>query len=187
MRAYIRVDPELADRKCHYPDGALSAFVLTLCFAEQQPQRGYFKPNVLKALLERRARWIPYLIEHGDLEDRNGRLYFVGWDEWQEGDWKVHERVKRIRERRTVTPTVTKTVTPVTVVTVNTPSEPLAVGGRRLAVSESGRQPDGGKTPVENPNGLRLRVESRGHGLTDMEPMGGILRRGHLAELGGES
>lgn len=134
MRAYIRVDPELGDRKCHYPDGALSAFVLTMCFAEQQPQRGYFKPNVLKALLERRARWIPYLIGHGDLEHRNGRLYFVGWDEWQEGDWKVQERVKRIRERRGVTPTVTDTVTP----TVITPSEPLAVGGKHLAVS--GRQ-----------------------------------------------
>ena len=145
MRHYIRIDPELGDRKAHYPDGALSAFILTLCFAEMQPRRGYFKQPVLRALLERRARWITWLVDHGDLEPRGNLLYVVGWDEWQEGDWKVKERVERIRLRReSVTPqTVTETVTS----TVNTPSERLAVGGKRLAVGGSGRQPNGVETP----------------------------------------
>lgn len=136
MRAYIRVDPNLPDAKEHYPDGALAAFTLTLCLAEHQGWRGRFRNRkLLAALLGRRARWIPYLIEHGDLvEAENGVLYFEGWDEWQEGDWKVGERVKRIRERRAVTATVTDCVTP----TVITPSEPLAVSGKHIAVS--GRQ-----------------------------------------------
>ncbi len=149
MRSYIRFDPEFADRKGHYPDGALSAFALTLCFAEHQPQRGFFKRAVLKALLERRARWIDYLVSHKDLEVLpDGRLYLVGWLEWQEGDWKVQERVQRIRARRTAT--VTSTVTSGVTETVNTPSEPLAVGGKRYAVSNHGE-------PLQ-PSGLTLRV-----------------------------
>ena len=50
--------------------------------------------------------------------------------------------------------------------------------------------PVGSKEPLSvgsPPHGLRLHVESKGHGLTDMESIGGILRRGHIAELGGES
>jgi hypothetical protein len=135
LRSYIRVDPELPDRKEKYPDGAATAFFFTLCFAEHQPRRGRFRnKRVLSALLGRRARWIPYLIEHHDLIlNDKGELYFDGWDEWQEGDWKVQERVERIRARKAGT--VTGTVTPAVNTTVNTPSEPLAVGGRRLAVS----------------------------------------------------
>lgn len=140
LRSYLRFDPEFADRKAHYPDGAIATFALTLSFAEQQPQRGFFKKAVLKALLERRSRWIPFLIEHGDLEVLpDGRLYFVGWIEWNEGDWKVSERVQRIRtgrekRRASVTDVTPPAVTP----TVNTPSEHKAVGGMRYAVSISG-------------------------------------------------
>ncbi len=139
----MRFDPELADRKAHYPDGALATFAMTLCFAEQQPQRGVFKRAVLKALLEKRARWIPFLLLHGDLEElADGKLYMVGWNEWQEGDWKVHERVQRIRARRNGT---VGTVTTPTVMTVITPSEQQAVGGRQQATS--GRQDEGVKPP----------------------------------------
>jgi hypothetical protein len=135
LRAYIRVDPELPDHKEHYPDGAVAAFAFTMCFAEHQPRRGRFKNSrVLSALLGRRARWIRFLIEHGDLiEGAKGELYFDGWDEWQEGDWKVGERVKRIRARpRNVTPPVT---VPVTVAPVITPSERIADSGKPQAVS----------------------------------------------------
>jgi 5-methylcytosine-specific restriction endonuclease McrA len=102
MRAYLRLDPHLADKKAEYPDGAHRAFVDTLCFAEHQPMRGRFRnQKLLAVLLEKRARWIPYLIEHGDLVPMpDGKLYVDGWDEWQEGDWKVHERVSMIRHRR---------------------------------------------------------------------------------------
>jgi hypothetical protein len=153
LRSYLRFDPEFADRKAHYPDGAIATFALTLSFAEQQPQRGFFKKAVLKALLERRSRWIPFLIEHGDLEVLpDGRLYFVGWIEWNEGDWKVSERVQRIRtgrdqRKKSVTPVTPPTVTP----TVSTPSEHIAVGGRRYAVSISG-------DALQDDDGLKLGV-----------------------------
>ncbi len=137
MRAYLRLDPNFADKKIGYPDGAHRAYIDTLCFAEQQPLRGRFRNRKLLAvLLEKRARWIPYLIEHRDLtEFKDGSLYLDGWDEWQEGDVTVTERMKRLRLRREgVTPTDTPAVT---VGTVTVPSERLAVGGKRLAVGGS--------------------------------------------------
>ena len=118
MRAYLRLDPHAADNKAAYPDGAFRAFFETLCFAEQQPQRGRFRNRrLLAVLLEKRARWIPFLIDHGDLiVFDDGKLYVDGWDEWQEGDVTVSERMKRLRSRRKGdTPTDTPTVTPPTV------------------------------------------------------------------------
>jgi len=101
-RAYLRLDPYFADKKADYPDGAHRAYIDTLCFAEQQPHRGRFRnAKLLAVLLEKRARWIPWLVEKGDLiPDEAGRLYVEGWDEWQEGDWKVADRVRLIRSRR---------------------------------------------------------------------------------------
>lgn len=130
MRAYLRLDPNFADRKADYPDGAHRAYIDTLCFAEQQEPRGRFRSRKLLAvLLEKRARWITYLVQHGDLiETPTGQLVVDGWEEWQEGDWKVHERVQRIRNRKrqedtapTVTPDTPATVTPDTVEPVITP------------------------------------------------------------------
>ena len=151
MRSYIRVDPELADRKkrAAYPDGAFAAFVELLCAAEHQPHRGRFATlAILRAYLSRRARWIPFLLDHDDLEALiDGSYYVIGWDEWQEGDWKVQERVQRIRNRRRgkeLTARVTVDVTPhVTVATVNTPSERLADSGKHLAIAVSKPPPRG--------------------------------------------
>ena len=101
MRAYIRLDTRFPEHKESYPDGPLSTLLLTFCYAEQQPDRGHFRPHILRALLGRRARWIPYLIEHRDLIEEDGGTFYVhGWAEWQEGDWKVAERVARTRARR---------------------------------------------------------------------------------------
>ena len=115
-RAYIRLDPAFDERKYDYPDGPYAALVATFCLAEHQPERGRFRSvEYLKRLLGRRGRHVRYLIEHGDvIELRDGRAYVVGWDEWQEGDWKVAERVRRIRVRRgeEITPDVTVGVTP---------------------------------------------------------------------------
>lgn len=98
-RAYLRLDPMLRRRKRDYPDGAFRAFVEALCAAEGQPRRGRFESRgLLGVLLEKRARWIPYLIEHGDLiENDDGELYIDGWDQWQEGDLKVSERMALVR------------------------------------------------------------------------------------------
>lgn len=100
-RAYLRLDPGFAERKAHYPDGAFRALVETLCLAEFQPMRGRFRSRqVLKALLEKRGRWLPYLLEQGDvIEAEGGRLVVDGWDEWQEGDVTVQERMRRLRQR----------------------------------------------------------------------------------------
>lgn len=100
-RAYLRLDPAFDERKESYPDGPYSALIATFCLAESQPERGRFRSEkYLRALLGRRGRHLPYLIEHRDLIALpDGRLYVEGWDEWQEGDWKVGERVARIRNR----------------------------------------------------------------------------------------
>lgn len=155
MRAYLRVDPNLADNKVGYPDGAFRAFIEVLCFAEQQHPRGVFRSRKLLAvLLERRARWITYLVEHGDIEElATGQLVVEGWTEWQEGDWKVHERVQRIRnrQRRPTPPTVTNnTIATVTSDTDPTVITPLSVsgkhsGGKQIAVAggRDAAQPDG--------------------------------------------
>lgn len=115
-RAYIRLDPAFDERKYDYPDGAYAALIAVLCLAEHQPERGRFRSTeYLGRLLGRRGRWVKYLIEHGDIVTQaDGRPYVEGWDEWQEGDWKVNERVQRIRSRSkvaSVTPDVTVDVT----------------------------------------------------------------------------
>ncbi len=101
-RAYIRLDPQFDERKESYPDGAYRALIACLCLSESQPVRGRFRSlDYLKRLLGKSGRHAQYLVDHGDvtvLED--GRVYVEGWDEWQEGDWKVGERVRRIRARR---------------------------------------------------------------------------------------
>jgi hypothetical protein len=135
VRAYLRLDPGLVDMKAGYPDGAFRAFVEVLCFAEQQPTRGVFRNRKLLAvLLDKRARWIAYLIDHADLIPMaTGHLVVEGWQEWQEGDWKVAERMKRVRGRER--PDTAATVTNDTAGNVSVPSsgKRLAVGGRQIA------------------------------------------------------
>lgn len=113
-RAYIRLDPAFDERKEGYPDGPFAALVATFCLAEHQPERGRFRSlDYLRRLLGHRGRHATYLVEHGDLTTLDdGRVYVDGWDEWQEGDWKVAERVARIRNRAKHTPPVTPKVTP---------------------------------------------------------------------------
>ncbi len=101
-RAYLRLDPGFDEHKENYPDGPYAALICVFCLAESQPQRGRFRSaKFLRALMGKRARHLAYLLEQGDLiEDSDGKLYVDGWDEWQEGDWKVGERLERLRVRR---------------------------------------------------------------------------------------
>ena len=100
-RAYLRLDPAFDEHKSAYPDGPYSALVACLCLAEMQPHRGRFRNEAyLRALLGRRGRYLKYLVDHGDVVTlADGRVYVDGWDEWQEGDWKVGERMARLRHR----------------------------------------------------------------------------------------
>jgi hypothetical protein len=125
------------------------AFVACLCHADQQSERGRFRnERLLKVLLEKRARWVPFLIAHGDLVVLpDGRLYVDGWDEWQEGDLTVPERMVRLRARKNVTNGVTPVVTADVTGGVTVPS---SVSGSDVAVNKSGggapsRAPSGGK------------------------------------------
>jgi hypothetical protein len=154
-RAYLRLDPDFFERKVfgdHYPIPAAFALVATFCLAEDQPHRGRFRSEkLLKVLLDgpdepptRLSRQVPYLIEHGDLtvQDR-GVLYVDGWDEWQEGDWKVAERVRRIRFRKSDTPLVTPDVTPPDTPDVTVDVTPNMQDGRRKAESVGTDVPSG--------------------------------------------
>jgi hypothetical protein len=166
-RAYLRLDPRAYEKKViqqGYPLPLFAAFVGALCESEHQPDRGrYRSERVLRATLEEAARHIPELIRRGDLVPQpDGSLYVDGWDEWQEGDWKVAERVRRIRDRRRaetaevtdgVTEPVTAGVTPdVTVGDVYTPSD----GGRQSVIdSGSGSGRHRGLTRPSSSRGAR--------------------------------
>lgn len=149
-RAYLRLDPGFDERKESYPDGPYSALIATFCLGELQPERGRFRSlDYLSRLLGRRGRHVPYLVEHGDLTKLDdGRVYVDGWDEWQEGDWKVAERVARIRNRKvpervTVadTPPVTVGVTPDVTPPVTAPRQSVAVsGGEAVGGASSGAE-----------------------------------------------
>ena len=101
-RAYLRLDPGFDEHKEAYPDGPYAALICTFCLAESQPERGRFRnERFLRALMGKRGRHLGYLLAHGDLVVLDdGRVYVDGWDEWQEHDWKVQERLERLRERR---------------------------------------------------------------------------------------
>jgi hypothetical protein len=150
-RAYLRLDPHVYDRKVLGIDAAgdpiegfmpykpdeLVAFFGVLALADGQSPRGFFRGiATLRAMLrgdglgKRYAKCVEALISRGDLVVRSGGwLYVDGWDEWQEGDITVHERMRRYRARRAqkggsegaeVTPPTVTGVTP-RAVTSDTP------------------------------------------------------------------
>src|ERR1700694_3018096 len=144
MRAYLRLDPQLVEKTltARYTPSQVCTFVMLLTQAEHQPKRGRFRTlgllrEALDAAAERAGKGarlsqhLSFLIDQGDVVQTEQGWYVDGWDEWQEGDWKVAERVTRIRARqraaRVTAPTVTTAtpngVTPDTAPGVNTPSE----------------------------------------------------------------
>lgn len=136
-RAYLRLDPDFFMRKVvedGYPPAMAMALVAAFCLAESQPERGRFaSERLLRLLLEEPkdgtrtglGRWVAKLIDKGDLvKTDDGTVYVDGWDEWQEGDVTVRERMSRVRGRRKQgTPSTVTNDTPRTVTTtVTTPS-----------------------------------------------------------------
>jgi hypothetical protein len=118
-RAYLRVDPAMFERKViqqEYPPLAYAAYSAILCLADSQPVRGRFRDErLMRALLGPLARQAKVLVERGDVIPASehhecgncptghgcaGQLYVDGWDEWQEGDWQVKERMSRVREKK---------------------------------------------------------------------------------------
>lgn len=118
-RAYLRVDPAMFERKViqqQYPPLAYAAYSAILCLADSQPVRGRFRDErLMRALLGPLSRQAGVLFERGDVipavehaecgncpagHGSPGQLYVDGWDEWQEGDWQVKERMARVRGKK---------------------------------------------------------------------------------------
>lgn len=161
-RAYLRLDPAAFERKViqqGYPAVTFAAFMGVLCLAESQPERGRFRDErLLRALLGKLGRQVPDLIARCDLiQLPDGRLYVDGWDEWQEGDITVRDRVARLRIRRQRHVTV-GTVTSVTVPTVYTPSEHSVI---ESVAGHSGTIPPPPTSGGRRKNGTNPRAKGR--------------------------
>lgn len=94
-RAYLRMLPNIDQ----HPDPL--AMVRAMCAAARQPQRGRFREAVV---LERAVGRKAYrmLVERGDVVPAipGPGVYLEGWDELQEGDMTVAERMRRYRKRK---------------------------------------------------------------------------------------
>lgn len=103
MRAYHRVDPLMDEKKSHYSPAQLGAFLKVQLLAGRQTEPGRFKSiaALKRALPTDYARLVPFLVSQGDLVTLpDGGAYVDGYDEWQEGDLTVGERMKRLRNRK---------------------------------------------------------------------------------------
>lgn len=106
------------ERKGHYTPAQLGAFLKVQLVAGRQTKRGHFRSiTALRALLPSAyVRHVDFLVAEGDLDvnTRTGAVYVDGWDQWQEGDLTVGDRMRALRNRRRnngVTPTVSEAVT----------------------------------------------------------------------------
>lgn len=93
-KAYLRIDPNLD--ATHPAPGDM---VELLCAANRQPRRGLFKTREL-ALRVLGRPLLTKSLDRGDLVEVKDGLYVAGWDEWQEGDLTVGERMSRLRSRK---------------------------------------------------------------------------------------
>lgn len=102
MKAYLRFDPLKDERLAHYTDGQYRAYDLVLFKAGRQDPRGRFSSEAqVRALLGRHARHLPFLFSEGAiLALDDGAVYVAGWDEWQEGDLTVRDRMAALRSRK---------------------------------------------------------------------------------------
>jgi hypothetical protein len=113
MRAYHRVDPLMDERKSHYTPAQFGAFLKVQLVSGRQTHRGRFRSieALRMALPSSYARHVDFLVAEGDIViTKDGRAYVDGWDEWQEGDVTVKDRMARLRNRKrnaTVTDGVT--------------------------------------------------------------------------------
>jgi hypothetical protein len=102
VRAYHRIDPLMDERKSHYTPAQLGAFVKVQLLAGRQTHRGRFRSieALRMALPASYARHVDFLVAEGDIVASKTHVYVDGWDEWQEGDVTVKERMARLRNRK---------------------------------------------------------------------------------------
>jgi hypothetical protein len=149
MRAYHRVDPLMDERKGHYTPAQFGAFLKVQLLAGRQTARGRFRSiAALRGLLPAAyVKHVEFLLAEGDLDVlEDGTVYVDGWNEWQEGDLTVRDRMAALRNRRRNS-TVTGTVTPA----VTEPSPPATRSSVGVGVGV-GESPDGGSTARDPAN-----------------------------------
>jgi len=163
-RAYLRIDPNLDQ----HPDPL--GMLLLLCAGARQAERGHFKDRAVVVRAIGVARTTALIARNDISQLPDGRWYIEGWDEWQEGDYTVGERMKRMRARRRRNPSVTAVTVPSSpprnVVTTDASTEKtlssyLSTGdGDEDFPSPTGvgRRKDG-----TNPRALRTNPRANGH------------------------
>lgn len=97
-RAYLRIDPNMDA----HPDP--EAMLTLILFGNRCSERGRFRSlTALEKLLGKKR--LKACLDRKDLVPISGGRYYVsGWDEWQEGDLTVGERMSRVRKRRSMEP-----------------------------------------------------------------------------------
>ena len=189
-KAYLRMSPNL---DAHPDPGAM---VILMCWANRQIPRGHFKTlDALRGALG--AKRLKQCLDRGDLvRRRSGRYYLDGWDEWQEGDFTVGDRVARLRNRVKGEPiAVTKDDECNGHVTVNGGADDVdSALHDRSSPSEALRRL-GGKATTTNPPTPLPAAEGPGHpneaadpwalppGLAHESTIGGAGRQRALARL----
>jgi hypothetical protein len=137
------------EHKSHYTPAQFGAFLKVQLVAGRQKQRGRFRSlAALKGTLPAAyVKHLDFLIAEGDVvlvEDQS--VYVDGWDEWQEGDLTVRDRMAKLRNRRrngTVTETVTATVTGASP-NRNRPLQRLSSIGLSVGIEEGASAPSSG-------------------------------------------
>lgn len=105
LRDWVKVARELPKTRGSYPDGPIVALVFAFCKAAEQPEPGTFDSvPILRAILDasgnKRGRWVPFLIEHGDVVvGSDGRATLPNWRSFQEEGTST-QRVREHRERK---------------------------------------------------------------------------------------
>ena len=159
-RAYLRIDPNIDQ----HPDPL--AMVKAMCAAARQPNRGRFRdPRILERAVGRRQ--YREMVQRGDVSpDQSGPgVYLEGWDEWQEGDLTVGERMRRMRLRRKG-----KTVSHVTPppsprrndVTTDAVAKGESLGGEGVRVGDSPPPQAGKRANGTNPRALGTNPRATG-------------------------
>lgn len=147
-RAYLRIDPNLDQ----HPDA--DGMLRLICAANRQIPRGRFPGrDVLRRILGSAKRLEAFLRprhagKRADvLLQEDGSFYLDGWDEWNEGDLTVGDRMRRVREKRAYSRN--KAVTepsPDRIADRNSPSEASRrLGGISTNSLSSPERPGGGE------------------------------------------